>query len=43
MGSEMCIRDSYTTMAGCEAAVEALKHQDDLQVYSVQELHAKLH
>ena len=33
----------YTTMAGCEAAVEALKHQDDLQVYSVQELHAKLH
>ncbi|AWI53632.1 carbamoyl phosphate synthase large subunit [Aquabacterium olei] len=33
----------YTTMAGCEAAVEALKHQDDLKVYSVQELHAKLH
>lgn len=33
----------YTTMAGCEAAVEALKHQDDLVVYSVQELHAKLH
>ena len=24
-------------------AVEALKHQDDLAVYSVQELHAKLH
>jgi carbamoyl-phosphate synthase large subunit len=33
----------YTTMAGCEAAVEALKHQDDLVVYSLQELHAKLH
>ncbi|RZI79364.1 MAG: carbamoyl phosphate synthase large subunit, partial [Rubrivivax sp.] len=33
----------YTTMAGCEAAVEALKHQDDMTVYSVQELHAKLH
>ena len=33
----------YTTMAGCEAAVEALKHQDDLVVYSVQEMHAKLH
>jgi carbamoyl-phosphate synthase large subunit len=33
----------YTTMAGCEAAVEAMQHQDDLQVYSVQELHAKLH
>lgn len=33
----------YTTMAGCEAAVEAMKHQDDLVVYSVQELHAKLH
>jgi carbamoyl-phosphate synthase large subunit len=32
----------YTTMAGCEAAVEAMKHQDDLVVYSVQELHAKL-
>ena len=33
----------YTTMAGCEAVVEALKHQDDLVVYSVQEMHAKLH
>ncbi|TBO28787.1 carbamoyl-phosphate synthase large subunit [Aquabacterium lacunae] len=33
----------YTTMAGCEAAVEAMKHQDDLVVYSVQEMHAKLH
>jgi len=33
----------YTTMAGCEAAVEAMKHQDALVVYSVQELHAKLH
>ncbi|NDY89614.1 carbamoyl-phosphate synthase large subunit [Ideonella livida] len=32
----------YTTMAGCEAAVEALKHQDDLQVLSLQELHPAL-
>jgi carbamoyl-phosphate synthase large subunit len=32
----------YTTMAGCEAAVEALKHQDDLSVASLQELHAEL-
>jgi carbamoyl-phosphate synthase large subunit len=33
----------YTTMAGCEAATEALKHQDDLQVMALQELHATLH
>jgi carbamoyl-phosphate synthase large subunit len=32
----------YTTMAGCEAAVEALKHQDDLDVMSLQELQAGL-
>jgi carbamoyl-phosphate synthase large subunit len=32
----------YTTMAGCEAATEALKHQDDLSVASLQELHAEL-
>ncbi|URI08860.1 carbamoyl-phosphate synthase large subunit [Aquincola tertiaricarbonis] len=32
----------YTTMAGCEAATEALKHQDDLTVASLQELHARL-
>ncbi|MEJ5897133.1 carbamoyl-phosphate synthase large subunit [Aquabacterium sp. G14] len=32
----------YTTMAGCEAVVQALKHHDDLVVYSLQELHAKL-
>jgi len=32
----------YTTMAGCEAATEALKHQDDLTVTSLQELHAEL-
>jgi carbamoyl-phosphate synthase large subunit len=30
-------------MAGAEAATEALKHQDDLNVVSVQELHAELH
>ena len=33
----------YTTMAGCEAATEALKHRDDLVVLSLQELHAELH
>ncbi len=33
----------YTSMAGCEAAVEGMKHQDDLTVASLQELHAKLH
>jgi carbamoyl-phosphate synthase large subunit len=32
----------YTTMAGCEAATEALKHEDDLSVLSLQELHARL-
>ncbi|MEK8029635.1 carbamoyl-phosphate synthase large subunit [Ideonella sp. DXS29W] len=32
----------YTTMAGCEAATEALKHQDDLNVLSLQELHRAL-
>ncbi len=33
----------YTSMAGCEAAVEGMKHQDDLVVMSLQELHAQLH
>jgi carbamoyl-phosphate synthase large subunit len=33
----------YTTMAGCEAATEALKHQSDFGVKSLQELHALLH
>lgn len=32
----------YTTMAGCEAATEALKHQADFGVQSLQELHAQL-
>ncbi|MBQ0932887.1 carbamoyl-phosphate synthase large subunit [Ideonella alba] len=32
----------YTTMAGCEAATEALKHQDDIGVLSLQELHTSL-
>jgi carbamoyl-phosphate synthase large subunit len=32
----------YTTMAGCEAATEALKHQDDVVVCSLQELHCTL-
>jgi carbamoyl-phosphate synthase large subunit len=32
----------YTTMAGCEAATEALKHQDDFGVLSLQELHRQL-
>ncbi|NJK42435.1 MAG: carbamoyl-phosphate synthase large subunit [Aquincola sp.] len=33
----------YTTMAGCEAATEALKHQADIGVMSLQELHSQLH
>ncbi len=32
----------YTSMAGCEAAVEGMKHQDDLVVVSLQELHVEL-
>jgi carbamoyl-phosphate synthase large subunit len=32
----------YTSMAGCEAAVEGMKHQDDLVVASLQELHREL-
>ena len=32
----------YTTMAGCEAATEAIKHQQGLTVRSLQELHAEL-
>ncbi len=32
----------YTTMAGAEAATEALKHQSGLAVVSLQELHAEL-
>ncbi len=33
----------YTTMAGCEAATEAMKHQANLSVVSLQELHRELH
>jgi carbamoyl-phosphate synthase large subunit len=32
----------YTSMAGCEAAVEGMKHQADLTVQALQELHAQL-
>jgi len=32
----------YTTMAGSEAATEAMKHQAELRVFSLQELHATL-
>ena len=32
----------YTSMAGCEAAVEGMKHEDDLVVMSLQALHAEL-
>jgi carbamoyl-phosphate synthase large subunit len=32
----------YTSMAGCEAAVEGMKHQDGLTVLSLQELHQEL-
>ncbi len=33
----------YTTMAGCEAATEALKHGQGMSVWSLQELHTELH
>jgi carbamoyl-phosphate synthase large subunit len=33
----------YTTMAGCEAATEAMNHQHELSVMSLQELHERLH
>jgi carbamoyl-phosphate synthase large subunit len=33
---------TYTTIAGAEAAVEGMKHLDNLPVYSLQELHAQL-
>ena len=32
----------YTSMAGCEAAVEGMKHEDDLLVMPLQGLHAEL-
>jgi len=33
---------TFTTIAGAEAAVEGMKHLDNLQVISVQEMHAQL-
>ncbi len=33
---------TFTTIAGAEAAVEGMKHLDNLDVYSLQELHAQL-
>ena len=33
----------YTSMAGCEAAVEGMQHQDDLVVVPLQSLHTELH
>jgi len=33
---------TFTTIFGAEAAVEGMKHMDQLDVYSVQELHAQL-
>jgi carbamoyl-phosphate synthase large subunit len=33
----------YTSMAGCEAAVQGMQHQDDLTVLSLQDLHSQLH
>jgi len=32
----------YTSMAGCEAAVEGMKHLDDMVVVSLQDLHREL-
>jgi len=33
---------TFTTIAGAEAAVEGMKYLDDLDVYSLQDLHAQL-
>jgi carbamoyl-phosphate synthase large subunit len=33
---------TFTTIAGAEAAVEGMKHLDNLGVFSVQEMHAQL-
>jgi carbamoyl-phosphate synthase large subunit len=33
---------TFTTIAGAEAAVEGMRHMDDLDVISVQEMHAQL-
>ena len=33
---------TYTTIAGAEAAVEGMKYMDELDVISVQEMHAML-
>jgi carbamoyl-phosphate synthase large subunit len=33
---------TYTTISGAEAAVEGMKYLDDLEVYSLQQLHAEL-
>ena len=33
---------TFTTIAGAEAAVEGMKHLDNLSVFSVQEMHAQL-
>ena len=34
---------TYTTIAGAEAAVEGIRHLDELQVYDLQGLHKALH
>ncbi len=34
---------TYTTIAGAEAAVEGMRHLDELHVYDLQELHKSLH
>ncbi len=33
---------TFTTIAGAEAAVEGMKYLDNLDVYSLQDLHAQL-
>ncbi len=34
---------TFTTIAGAEAAVQGMKYLDNLDVYSLQELHLQLH
>jgi carbamoyl-phosphate synthase large subunit len=33
---------TFTTIAGAQAAVEGMKYLDNLDVYSLQELHSQL-
>lgn len=38
----LCRVTTFTTIAGAQAAVQGMKHMNNLEVYSLQELHAQL-